>query len=115
MKKNRPLTPRLSEEIEERLHPSKFLGYDRDKMGLFLISKGIFDLAETQFLRAAYLNPYEPAFMQHLAWALFKQNKLGEAHKAIDASLEKRPDDNDSIYIRQRIENAEHESETGND
>ncbi len=96
----------MNDEMEERMRPSRFLGYDRDRIGLHLLSKGIFDVAESQFRRAVYLNPYEAAFAQHLAWALFKRERLHEAKKWIGASLARKPDDPDSLYIAQRIDDA---------
>ena len=81
------MTPKLNDEVEERLRPSRFLGYDRDRIGLFLLSKELYGVAEAQFRRAAYLNPYEGAFSQHLAWALFKQSTYKEAKRWIDESL----------------------------
>jgi predicted Zn-dependent protease len=107
MKKNKSHTPRLTANIEERLRPSKFLGYDHDKLGYFLLKKEVFDIAEEEFKRAIYLNPYEPVFSQHLAWAYFKQKRFKEARDIIATSLETKPDDKDSQYILQRIESEE--------
>ena len=101
------MTPRLNEQAEERIRPSRFLGFDRDRIGIHLLSKEMYEVAEAQFRRAAYLNPYEPAFTQHLAWALFKRGKLKDARSAIEESLKSAPDDKDSIYIRNRIAEAE--------
>lgn len=106
MKPGEPMTPRLNDAVEERLRPSRFLGFDRDRIGVFLLSKEMYDVAEVQFRRAAYLNPYEPAFSQHLAWALFKEGKLEEARKAIEESLRQNPNDKDSHYIQNRISSA---------
>jgi tetratricopeptide (TPR) repeat protein len=103
MKPRDPMTPRLNEEAEERLRPSRFLGFDRDHIGVFLLSKEMYDVAEAQFRRAAYLNPYESAFLQHLAWALYKQEKLEAARRAVDECLKRNPEDRDATYIRGRI------------
>jgi len=99
-----PVTPRMNDEVEERLHPSRFLGYDRDRIGLHLLSKEIYDVAEEQFRRAVYLNPYEAAFSQHLAWALFKRGRFDEAKRWIRQSLVQKPDEADSRYIAKRID-----------
>lgn len=99
------MTPKLNDETEERLRPSRFLGYDRDHIGLFLLTKEMYAVAEGQFRRAAYLNPYEGSFTQHLAWALFKQGKYSEAERWIEESLRLKGDD-DTRYIAQRIRTA---------
>lgn len=100
------MTPRLNDAAEERLHPSRYLGYDRDRIGLHLLSKEIYDIAESQFRRAVFLNPYESAFSQHLAWALYKLRRFHEAVRWIETSLSQKPDDPDSQYIARRIREA---------
>jgi tetratricopeptide (TPR) repeat protein len=111
------MTPKLNDEVEERLRPSRFLGYDRDHIGVFLLTKEMYGVAEAQFRRAAYLNPYEGGFSQHLAWALFKQGKYEEAKRWIDESLRLKKDDPDSRHIAKRIQEvmATGESEDNRD
>ena len=94
----------LDEQREERIRPSAILGYDRDKLGLYALQKEMFEVAESQFERAAYLNPYQPRFLQHLAWSLYKQEKYAKARERIMEALAKNPDDKDSVYILSRIE-----------
>ncbi len=96
--------PTPDEKREERARPSPFLGYDRDKLGLYALEREMFEVAESQFRRAAYLNPYQPGFLQHLAWSLYKQEKYAEARKHIMEALRKKPDDKDNRYILSRIE-----------
>lgn len=40
------------------------------------MSREAFGIAESQFRRAVWLNPYEPDFQNHLAWCLYKEDKL---------------------------------------
>ena len=72
-----PRDPQLVRE--EILHPSPYLGYDRDQLGVHLLSREAFELAESQFRRAAWLNPYEPAFRLHWAEALLRLGRNEQA------------------------------------
>ena len=99
----RPEGLRLTEELEERLHPSRYLGYDRDHLGVALLRREMFEVAEALFRRAVYLNPYEAGFKQHLAWCLFRMDRLGEALACIDEALSQKPDDPDAPVVRERI------------
>ena len=67
------------ERREDALRPSPYLGYDRDALGMHLVSREAYRIAESQFRRAMWLNPSEPQFRIHLAWCLYKQGQLGEA------------------------------------
>jgi tetratricopeptide (TPR) repeat protein len=96
-------SPRLSDEFEERMRPSRYLGYDRDHLGVALLRREMFEAAESQFRRAAYLNPYEAAFKQHLAWCLYRMGELEEALVAIDEALKLKHDDPDAPVVRERI------------
>jgi len=73
-----------NERREELLRPSRYLGYDRDKLGMYLLSREAYKIAETQFRRAIWLNPYEYRFVCHLVWCLYKQGKYDEAKTCID-------------------------------
>jgi len=79
-------------------------GYDRDSLGRYALSREIFRVAESQFRRAAYLNPYEPMFKQHLAWCLYKQGKHSEAEDWIRKAIDQKPEDRDSGFILSKIE-----------
>ena len=96
-------SPRLSEELEDRLGPSKYLGYDRDHLGVALLRREMFEAAESQFRRAAMLNPYEAAFKQHLAWCLHRMGRQEEALGIIEAAISQKPDDPDALLVRERI------------
>ena len=104
MGRKKIISPTLDEQKEERLRPSRLLGYDRNSLGLYALQKGMLEVAESQFRRAAYLNPYQPLFLQHLAWSLYKQARYAEANKCIIEVLGQLPDDKDSVYIRSKIE-----------
>jgi len=96
-------SPRLSEELEERLRPSRYLGYDRDHLGVALLRREMFEAALSQFRRAVYLNPYEAAFKQHLAWCLYRMESYADALAAIDEALRQKPGDPDAAVVRERI------------
>jgi tetratricopeptide (TPR) repeat protein len=68
---------------EEILRPSPYLGYDRDNLGMHLMSCEAYEIAETQFRRAIWLNPYEKKFLTHLAWCLHRQGRSEESHKCL--------------------------------
>jgi Flp pilus assembly protein TadD len=55
------------------------LGYDRDALGMHLVEYGACEIAESQFRRAIWLNPFEPRFKVHLAWCLYKEARHAEA------------------------------------
>lgn len=69
----------MTERRENILRPSRYLGYDRDQLGMHLMSREAYAMAESQFRRAVWLNPFEPAFREHLAWCLFRQKRYEEA------------------------------------
>ena len=73
-----------NERRENALRPSPYLGYDRDSLGLFLVSRGAYEIAETQFRRAIWLNPFEPSFKKHLAYCLYKLERNAEVLKRPD-------------------------------
>jgi tetratricopeptide (TPR) repeat protein len=106
--RRKAISPQLSEEIEERLRPAHFLGYDRDHLGIALLEREMFELAVSQFRHAVYLNPYEADFKQHLAWGLFKLGKNREALKIIKAALLQKPDDQGSQTVMKKILETEH-------
>jgi len=71
------------ERREEALRPSRFLGYDRDSLGVYLMGCEAYGLAESQFRRAIWLNPFEARFKAHLAWSLFKQGRHADARACV--------------------------------
>ena len=98
-----PSTPLLAELLEERLRPNCFLGYDRDKLGVALLRREMFDAAESQFKRAIYLNPFESSFREHLAWCLYREGRKDEALAMIDQALSMKPDNEDARIARAKI------------
>ena len=73
----------INERREDLLRPSRYLGYDHDELGMYLLSRGAYKIAESQLRRAVWLNPYEYRFVCHLAWCLYKQGRFHEAQKLI--------------------------------
>ena len=68
---------------EEALRPCPFLGYDRDQLGVHLLGRDALELAESQFRRAVWLNPYEPWFKLHWATALLALKRMDEAKRLL--------------------------------
>lgn len=99
-------SPQLSEAMEDRLRPNRFLGYDRDRLGVALLRREMYEAAASQFRRAVYLNPFESAFRQHLAWCLHRMGRDAEAMAMIEQALGMKPDDQDSLAARAIILSA---------
>ncbi|MGO9412199.1 MAG: tetratricopeptide repeat protein [Spirochaetia bacterium] len=104
MRRKIVISPRQDEVKEEQMRPSRFLGYDRDSLGMYALGREMFEVAESQFRRAAYLNPFEARFKQHLAWCLYKQENYPEAKRCIIEALRQDPHDKDSSHILLKIE-----------
>ena len=77
-RRNHNKRPR-EERRENVLRPCRYLGNDRDSLAVYLHSRGAYEIAELQFRRAIWLNPFEPRFKAHLAWCLHKQGRHSEA------------------------------------
>ena len=77
---------------EDLLRPSHYLGYDRDQLGVYFVERGAMKLAESQFRRAVWLNPYEPVFKVHWAGSLLALGQMEEARSLIQEVLEKNPE-----------------------
>ena len=69
-----------------------YLGYDRDDLGCYFLGREAFELAESQFRRAVWLNPYEPVFKIHWAVALTHLNRMREAHDLLVGVFRNRQD-----------------------
>ena len=67
------------ERREDALRPCPYLGYDRDALAMHLLERGAHSIAESQFRRAIWLNPFEPRFKVHLAWCLCREKRYAEA------------------------------------
>ncbi|MBM3336041.1 tetratricopeptide repeat protein, partial [Candidatus Sumerlaeota bacterium] len=93
-----------AERREDALGPNPFLGYDRESLGTYLMSRGALEIAESQFRRAIVVNPFEPRFKRRLAWRLFMQKRYDEAREWIAKALEQKPGDADSLQILRMME-----------
>jgi Flp pilus assembly protein TadD len=91
--------PDQNERREDALRPNLRLGYDRDALGMHLMSREAFWIAEPQFRRAVWLNPFEPEFQNHLAWCLYKQNKFAEARQWAQQALDRKDDSNTRVLL----------------
>jgi tetratricopeptide (TPR) repeat protein len=80
-----------SERREDALRPSRYLGYDRDTLGMHMMSCEAYPVAEASFRRAVWLNPFEPRFKAHLAWCLLHQARYSEAREWISLACEQDP------------------------
>jgi Flp pilus assembly protein TadD len=69
-----------------------------------LMACGAFRIAESQFRRAVWLNPFEARFKQHLALCLHAEKQYAEARDWITKSLEQEPDNAESRRILKMIE-----------
>lgn len=85
-----PKAPQKTREDILRPHPR--LGYDRDQLALYLMSRHVLEVAEAEFRRAIWLNPYEPAFKVHLTECLYHMRRYTEARELVVRSLEENPD-----------------------
>ena len=106
-KKKRKGTAEKNELREELLRPSKHLGYDRDILGLHLMRREAFLIAETQFRRAILLNPFEPSFKAHLAWCLYELHHFPEAKDWAGKALEQDSQNEVALRIIQFVERRE--------
>ena len=80
------------ERRENILRPSPYLGYNWDELGLYFNDRGAGRLAESQFRRAVWLNPFEPDFKIHLAECLYHLKQYEEATKWVNEVLAQKPD-----------------------
>ena len=92
------------ERRENILRPSPYLGYDRDELGLYFNDRGVEDLAEVQFRRAVWLNPYEVEFKVHLSECLYRRKKYVEAAQWADDALKQKPDHQGAKNLKKWIE-----------
>jgi Flp pilus assembly protein TadD len=104
MGKRKALRKSREERREEVLRPCPYLGYDHDQLGAYLMERGAFRIAEAEFRRAVWFNPYEASFKTHLAASLFWQGRCGEAKDWIAKALTQRPGDKEAERWRAKIE-----------
>jgi tetratricopeptide (TPR) repeat protein len=103
-RKTKPKIDR-EERRENVLRPCRYLGYDRDEIGMHLMGREAFNIAESQFRRCIWLNPFEPEFKEHLAWCLFQQHRYAEALPVIDEAIAQQPDAARFKELKRLIEN----------
>ncbi len=92
-RRKRPNSIERNEFIEEMFRPDSRLGYDRDVLGTHLFNCGAYKIAESQFRRAIWLNPFEARFKAHLAWCLYKEERFHEAREWAANALKQAPDE----------------------
>ncbi len=91
------------ERRENALRPCRYLGYNWDELGLYFNDRGADQLAEAQFRRAVWLNPYEPEFKIHLAECLYHRKQYEEAAKWVDEALQQKPDHKGALNLKRWI------------
>jgi tetratricopeptide (TPR) repeat protein len=89
---------------EDILRPSRYLGYDRDSLGVYLLSREAYEIAETQFRRAVWLNPFEPEFKKHHALCLYRLGRYPEALELLSKLSESEKKDEGSHLLFKLIE-----------
>lgn len=105
--------PDWEERRENALRPCAYLGYNWDELGLYFNDRGAGNLAEAQFRRAVWLNPFEPEFKVHLAECLYRSKRYDEAARWVDEALEQQPDNQGGQNLKRWIaERAAIESRT---
>jgi len=104
MGERKALKKSREERREEVLRPCPYLGYDHDQLGAYLMERGAFRIAEAEFRRAAWLNPYEAAFKTHIAASLYYLGCYVEAKEWVAQALAQRPGDNEAQRLGARIE-----------
>lgn len=87
---------------EELLRPSRYLGYDRDQLGVHFMGREAIELAESQFRRAAWLNPFEPVFRLHWAMALITLKRTVQAHEIVRELLAQDPSNREALALWRR-------------
>ena len=84
--------PDFQERREDAMRPSKYLGYDHDRLGVYFLEREAFTIAETEFRRAIWLNPFDPDFQAHLAICLFQLKRYDESGNLAREIQEAHPD-----------------------
>lgn len=102
---NRKTKPKMDREErrENALRPCIYLGYNWDELGLYFNDRGAGHLAEPQFRRAIWLNPYEPEFKVHLAECLYRRKQYDEAAKWVEEGIAQNPEHRDAQDLKRWI------------
>lgn len=102
MTRRRKIQKDSDERREEALRPSGFLGYNRDALGVYFLGRGADALAESQFRRAVWLNPFELSFKVHWAIALLRLGRPDEAKPLLIETLRADPNRADARGLWRR-------------
>lgn len=86
------------------MRPSHYLGYDHDTLAVYVYNRRAYSIAEKEFRRAVWLNPYEPKFKVHLAWSLYKLNDIKGASEWVLKTLKQDPKNKEAFELRKLIE-----------
>jgi len=105
MRKKYIIDPELQKKKEEKMRPSKVLGYDHDRLGIHFLNIKAYELAESEFQRAVYLNPYEVNFKIHLSLCCIKLNQMQEAENIAKEVMENEPDNAKALELLEYIKN----------
>lgn len=68
-------------------------------MGLYFMDREAYELAESQFKRAIWLNPYEAAFKLNYAVLLFRRKRFDEAKQVVSDVLGEDPKSRAAISV----------------
>ncbi|GEM_PF-1547555 len=96
----------IGQRREEALRPCQLLGYDHDELAQYLMKRRALKIAEDEFRRAIWLNPYEPLFKEHLALCLAEQKRFDEAQSQITEVLDEKPTSQSAKDILQMIQQS---------
>lgn len=88
---------------EELLRPCSLLGFDHDRIGVHCLARGAYGIAEKEFRRAIWLNPYRPEFLLHLAHALFRQKRYEESMGVLDELEDRWPVFRQGMELREAL------------
>jgi Flp pilus assembly protein TadD len=76
----------FQERREDAMRPNCYLGYDHEALGIYFLEREALKLAEAEFRRAVWLNPFEHRFRIHLAAVLLRTGRKDEARRELDAA-----------------------------
>lgn len=94
----------IEERRENALRPGRYLGYNRDELGLYFLDRDACHTAEQQFRRAVWLNPFEPEFKVHLAGCLFRLHRDAEALHIVNQAIEQMPQHQVAHKLKELLE-----------
>lgn len=92
------------ERREDALRPNPYLGYNHDALAVYFVGRKAYGLAEAEFRRAIWLNPFEAKFKAHLALCFLEQSRVAEAREWIAQAIEQSPDDAECRRIESLIQ-----------